>query len=160
VLYEQACVSRQHGDRASQPLLEVAVAGVLPSAAVLASVQRDALEALGWQLEATDGAAVLVRAVPAALAGRDPVAALVEYLDQLEVEERRSTADAAAAALACRAAVRAGDRLDLPQQRALLEALECAEQPQTCPHGRPTLLRLEHDALDRAFERPERGRRR
>ncbi|MCC6237759.1 MAG: hypothetical protein IT299_09315, partial [Dehalococcoidia bacterium] len=77
-----------------------------------------------------------------------------------EAEGRRATADAAVAALACKAAVRAGDRLDLPQQRALLEALERVEQPQTCPHGRPTMLQLGHEALDRAFGRPERGRRR
>ncbi len=101
-----------------------------------------------------------MRSVPVALAGRDPAHALAEYLDQLEAEGRRATADAAVAALACRAAVRAGDRLDLPQQRALLEALERVEQPQTCPHGRPTMLQLTHEALDRAFGRPERARRR
>ena len=53
----------------------------------------------------------------------------------------------------------AGDRLDAQQQRSLLRALEATEAPQTCPHGRPTMLSLTREALDRSFGRPERGRR-
>jgi DNA mismatch repair protein MutL len=160
VLYERVLRARASGAVESQPLLEVVVAPLAPAAALLAAKQRQALAALGWQLEPTDAAAMLVRAVPSALGDRDPRRALVDFLDQLEAEEQRSTADGAAAALACKAAVRAGDRLDAAQQRALLEALEAVEQPQTCPHGRPTLLALSHEALDRAFGRPERARRR
>jgi len=58
-----------------------------------------------------------------------------------------------AATLACRAAVMAGDPLDVEQQRALLRALEACETPHTCPHGRPTMLHLTTDALARSFGR-------
>src|SRR5690606_3395487 len=102
---------------------------------------------------ATDGAAVIVRAVPAALAGRDATRALRDYLDRLEAEERLSGPDRALATLACRAAVMAGDRLDGEQQRALLRALEGCETPHTCPHGRPTMLHLSRAALERSFGR-------
>jgi DNA mismatch repair protein MutL len=47
----------------------------------------------------------------------------------------------------------AGDRLELEQQRALLRALEACATPQTCPHGRPTMLHLSSDALARSFGR-------
>ncbi|MCC6237530.1 MAG: DNA mismatch repair endonuclease MutL, partial [Dehalococcoidia bacterium] len=124
VHYERLLEARTAGRVESQALLEVAVAPLAATAVLLALTHREALVALGWELEETDGAALLVRAVPVALAGRDAARVLAEYLDQLEAEGRRATADAAVAALACKAAVRAGDRLDLPQQRALLEALE------------------------------------
>ncbi len=161
VLYEAALARRGRGERASQPLLEAVVAALTPAQAALAASQGDALDAIGWVLDETDGAAVIVRAVPADLRGpdrADPVRGLREYLDRLEAEERLTGPDRVAATLACRAAVMAGDRLDAEQQRGLLLALEGCETPHSCPHGRPTMLHLSRAALDRSFGRPERSR--
>ncbi len=112
-------------------------------------------------VSATDGSALLVHAVPATLHGdavrrRDSLDVgrlLLEQLDAVEAEERLTGPDRVAATLACRAAVRAGDVMAIEQQRALLEALERAETPQSCPHGRPTMLHLSRAALERAFGR-------
>ena len=153
VRYEQ--LTRQRRTRAAepQPLLQAAVAPLSAALLALAQEQAEELRALGWELEPTDGAALLVRAVPAPLADGDPARALADYLDRLEAEQGLSAPDRAAAALACRAAVRAGDRLDGDQQRALLRSLEGTEAPLTCPHGRPTVLHLSSDALERSFGR-------
>ena len=153
VLYEQALAARQAGAPASQPLLQAVVAPLSAPQAALALAEADALGALGWTIEATDGAAVILRAVPAALAGRDAATALRDHLDRIEAEERLTGPDRVAASLACRAAVMAGDRLDAEQQRALLRALEACETPHTCPHGRPTMLHLSREALNRSFGR-------
>jgi DNA mismatch repair protein MutL len=153
VLYEQVLAARAAGQPAVQPLL-AAVAVSLPAAhAALVAEQAEALAAVGFTVEPADGAAVLIRAVPALLAGQDPERALLAYLERFEREDRLSGPDRAAASLACRAAVMAGDRLDAEQQRALLRALEATEAPQTCPHGRPTMLHLSTDALARSFGR-------
>ncbi|MBM4411139.1 MAG: DNA mismatch repair endonuclease MutL [Chloroflexi bacterium] len=153
VLYEEVRARIAAGERPSQPLLHSVLATLsAPQAALLAGGARD-LEAVGWQVEPADGAAVIVRAVPAALAGRDVARALADYLDRLEAEERLSGPDRAAATLACRAAVMAGDRLDAAQQRALLDALARCDTPHTCPHGRPTMLHLSRAALERSFGR-------
>ena len=102
-------------------------------------------------------AALMVKAILAAeyaeKTAKDAAAALREHLDRMDAEERLTGPDRAAASLACRAAVMAGDRLDAEQQRALLRALESCETPHTCPHGRPTMLHLSRDALDRSFGR-------
>ena len=153
VLYEQALATRTAGEPASQPLLAAVVAPLSAPQAALAAAEADALAAIGWGIEPTDGAALLLRAVPAALAGRDAVAALRDYLDRLDAEERLTGPDRAAATLACRAAVMAGDRLDGEQQRGLLRALEACATPHTCPHGRPTMLHLSRAALERSFGR-------
>ena len=153
VLYEEVRARIAAGERPSQPLLHSVLATLsAPQAALLAGGTHD-LEAIGWQVEAADGAAVIVRAVPAALAGRDVTRALRDYLERLEAEERLSGPDRAAATLACRAAVMAGDRLDDAQQRALLDALARCDTPHTCPHGRPTMLHLSRAALERSFGR-------
>ena len=154
VLYEEVLAARRAGHvAASQPLLTAVVTPLSASQASLAIAEASALADLGWVIEPTDGAAVMLRAVPAALAGRDASAALRDHLDRMDAEERLTGPDRAAASLACRAAVMAGDRLDAEQQRALLRSLEACETPHTCPHGRPTMLHLSRAALDRSFGR-------
>jgi len=153
VLYEQVLAARRAGAPASQPLLQAVVVPLSAPQATLALAEADELAALGWSIDATDGAAVILRSIPAALAGRDAGAALRDHLDRVEAEERLTGPDRVAASLACRAAVMAGDRLDAEQQRALLRALEACETPHTCPHGRPTMLHLSREALDRSFGR-------
>jgi DNA mismatch repair protein MutL len=156
VLYEQVLARRGAGEAASQPLLEAVVAPLTPAQAALAGAERAALEAVGWVLDETDGAALIVRALPADLHARDqadPARALMDYLDRMDAEERLTGPDRVAATLACRAAVMAGDRLEAEQQRALLRALEACETPHSCPHGRPTMLHLSRSALDRSFGR-------
>ncbi|MCA9851942.1 MAG: DNA mismatch repair endonuclease MutL, partial [Dehalococcoidia bacterium] len=69
VLYEQVLGRRQRGEQASQPLLEAVVASLTPSQASLAASVADGLAMIGWVLDETDGAALIVRAVPADLRG-------------------------------------------------------------------------------------------
>ena len=54
---------------------------------------------------------------------------------------------------ACHMAVRAGQTLNQPQMQGLLDDLMKAERPYTCPHGRPTLIRLTEKDLARLFKR-------
>ncbi len=151
VRYEQVRASRGRSE-ASQPLLEAAVVTLDPPLLALALETVDDLAALGWEVAETDGAALLVRAVPSLLSEQDPVGAFAGYLDRLQAEDG-ATPDRVTATLACRSAVRAGDRLDVEQQRALLAALERTEQPMTCPHGRPTVLHIDNGAIRRSFGR-------
>ena len=161
VLYERMQAARANRESLSQPLLAAAVVELSATQAALAQAIGDELTAVGWSIAATDGSALLVHAMPATLHGdavrrRDSLDVgrlLLEQLDAVEAEERLTGPDRVAASLACRAAVRAGDVMALEQQRALLEALEQAETPQSCPHGRPTMLHLSRAALERAFGR-------
>jgi DNA mismatch repair protein MutL len=50
-------------------------------------------------------------------------------------------------------AVKAGKALSIEEQRALLANLEQCESPRTCPHGRPTMIHLSVDMLERQFGR-------
>jgi DNA mismatch repair protein MutL len=57
------------------------------------------------------------------------------------------------ASLACHSVVRAGERLSEAEMRALVDDLAGCRNPMHCPHGRPTLVRLEADAIGRLFKR-------
>ena len=90
VLYERVRAQLAAGEAASQPLLQAVVAPLSASQAALAAMEAETLAALGWVLEQTDDAALIVRALPALLGDVEPGAALAELLDRMEAEERLS----------------------------------------------------------------------
>jgi DNA mismatch repair protein MutL len=97
-----------------------------------------------------------VRAIPNLLAGSDPAAALRVLVEEFEEDETPLHAEQEARIIArvCkRAAVKAGQSLSPEEQRALLFDLENCQSPRTCPHGRPTMIHLSVDILERQFGR-------
>ena len=162
---------------AQQALLDLAPVELSAAQAAALAEFAPALRALGWEADPFGERALRLRALPAALTrglggagadapARDPAARLTAVLDELaespaqdalgrkgEASEEPLRFDPAAAASACHSAVRAGDPLTPEAQRALLRALEACARPHTCPHGRPTLLRLPRDEILRRFLR-------
>jgi DNA mismatch repair protein MutL len=55
--------------------------------------------------------------------------------------------------MACRAAVKAGDRMSDPELTELVRLREDVERSSNCPHGRPTSVRLTIRELERLFKR-------
>lgn len=137
-----------------QPLLEPALLELDAIAAAALEEHRDHLDALGLEVEPFGERAYLVRAVPAGVGGGDVVAALRQLADQLAGERRVTDPFVrAAATVACHASVRAGMALALEEMRRLVEDLGRTASPRTCPHGRPTLVHLSTEAVERQFGR-------
>ena len=114
------------------------------------------LEELGYQVEIFGPNTFLVRAVPALLAGSKPSEALRSLVENFEEDETPLQAEREARLIArvCkRAAVKAGKSLSPEEQRNLLLDLEACHSPRTCPHGRPTMIHLPVDLLERQFGR-------
>ncbi len=72
---------------------------------------------------------------------RGPGASRIEFFNHL------------ASAIACRNAVKAGERLTQSSMEALLDRLARTENPFTCPHGRPTIITLSYEDLEKRFKR-------
>ncbi len=153
VLYERIR-ARRTGPPTVQPLLEPLVLEPTPVQAAALEAYRAELAALGFALEPFGERAVLIRAVPVELAGRDAARAVAEYLDAVAAEgPPPDRAERAMMTLACHAAVRAGKTLTLEEMRELVRLLEACESPQSCPHGRPTMVHVSAAALEREFGR-------
>jgi DNA mismatch repair protein MutL len=104
------------------------------------------------------GGAVAVTAVPAGLAPGDVEATLLGVAHAPEAGEgpaglRRALVEAAAAASACKAAVKMHEPLSAEEMQQLVSELFAAEQPYACPHGRPIVLKLADGDLERRFGR-------
>ena len=155
VLFERM-MSQRGGPIPSQALLEPAVIHLLPAQAILLAGQEALLEKLGFDLEPFGPSTYRVRALPALLAGADPTAAVRVVVEDFEEDEAPLQAEIEAKVIArvCkRAAVKAGQVLSVEEQRGLLRDLETTQSPRTCPHGRPTMIHLSVDLVERQFGR-------
>ena len=128
-----------------------------PREASVVAEQGEALAAMGFDAAPFGGATVKLSAVPAPLgrvadvdAFRETVAALAEGAS---VDDGR---DAVLADLACHPSLKAGDALSDDEAARLVERLGQCDQPFACPHGRPTVLSIDEEALIRGFERGSR----
>ncbi len=140
----------------SQALLSPALVELSPQSAQIITSQLPNLAHLGFQVEPFGPGAFQVRALPAILSRMDPAAALRVIVEDFEEDETplQSEVEARLAARICkRAAVKGGQTLSAEEQRALLSDLESCQSPRTCPHGRPTMIHLSVDLLERQFGR-------
>jgi DNA mismatch repair protein MutL len=94
-----------------------------------------------------------MRALPAALAASDPRRAVASFLDTMLEEGEGDRRDRVAMSLACHGAIRAGKTLSQEEMRELVDQLERSEAPNTCPHGRPTMIHMSAALLARQFGR-------
>lgn len=141
---------------ASQALLEPATIQLPPAGASLLQSQLDVLDRLGFQVEPFGPNTFRIRAIPALIVGADPQAAVRVLVEDFEEDETPLQAEIEAKIIArvCkRAAVKAGQALSVEEQRVLLSDLEACRSPRTCPHGRPTMIHLSVDLLERQFGR-------
>ena len=94
--------------------------------------------------------------MPALFMGSDASIALRALVEDFEEDESpmQNEVEARLAARVCKhLAVKAGQSLSNEEQRALLVDLESCDSPRTCPHGRPTMIHLSVDMLERQFGR-------
>lgn len=155
VLFEK--LMRQHDTKVpSQQLLEPVLIVLPPQSALLLEKQMDVLIHFGFDIEPFGPNSYRVRAIPALLSGSDPAAAVRVVIEDFEEDEAPLSNEIEARIIArvCkRAAVKAGKTLTQEEQQALLRDLENCQSPRTCPHGRPTMIHLSVDLLERQFGR-------
>jgi len=155
VLFEKLMHQRE-SKIIAQALLDPPLVTLAPAAAHLLANQLETLQRLGFQIEPFGPATFRILAIPALLTGSDPVAAVYVVVEDFEEDETplQAEIEARLAARICkRAAVKGGQALSNDEQKALLHDLEACQSPRTCPHGRPTMIHLSVDLLERQFGR-------
>ncbi|MEZ0396966.1 MAG: DNA mismatch repair endonuclease MutL [Anaerolineales bacterium] len=156
VLFEKLMAQHEQKNIPSQALLTPVVVELPPAGAKLLEEQFTILHHFGFDVQPFGPNAFQVRAVPVLFAGADPAAALRALVEDFEEDETplQNELEAKIAGRVCkRLAVKAGQVLSPEEQRALLNDLEACAAPRTCPHGRPTMIHLSVDMLERQFGR-------
>ncbi|QGG46824.1 DNA mismatch repair endonuclease MutL [Heliorestis convoluta] len=114
------------------------------------------LRDVGFILEHFGGYTFLVRAVPVTLPIGEEESYLRQFISKVmngSARDRRWVHKAALESLACQSAVKAGQRLSYSEMTSLLQALAQLEGTDTCPHGRPYLIRIGLKELEGKFHR-------
>jgi DNA mismatch repair protein MutL len=161
VMFEKLKSRIVSGSLESQRLLMPAVVNVDRSQVALLDDLKPLLSRIGIDAQAISPTAVAVHAFTSLLfeRGVDPVVFMSELLDKAANNSGSLPASDEAALhevldmMACKAAVKAGDRLQPDELAELLRARESIERASNCPHGRPTSLRLTLKELEKQFGR-------
>ncbi|MFH0942303.1 MAG: DNA mismatch repair endonuclease MutL [Chloroflexota bacterium] len=152
ILKEKLAAQLQVRGIVVQGLLEPVTFEVSPGEAAILGTHHHDLADFGFNLEPFGEGVFLVRAVPALLGGSWE-AALRELVASRLDGAGADWTEAALNLMACHGAVRAGKVLSHDEMRELVRELEKAELPNTCPHGRPTMISLSLSRIEREFGR-------
>ena len=155
VLYEECLLAFESKIMSSQTLL-------FPEEIEFAKDEYDILleifpylKQIGFKIREGDNSRIIVEATPADISWGDEKRIIKEIIDEF-ISTRKtysSYKEALAASFACKAAVKAGDLMANDEMVILINRLFSTEHPYYCPHGRPIIIQLSLDELDKRFER-------
>lgn len=156
VIYERALDRFQRGMRSSQQLL-------FPCTAVFSAADYSLIEetlphlaGLGFDIKPFGKNTVMIEGVPTDVRPGHEQSILEEMLSLYKEFRRDAPTDVRdnlAKSFSCKSAVKAGDPLSEQEMRSLIDQLFATRMPYVCPHGRPVVLRIPIDELDRRFGR-------
>jgi DNA mismatch repair protein MutL len=157
ILYHRLKAQHARGSRQIQGLLFPETFELPPAQALLLEEEIDHFRAVGIDIDPFGDRTFTVRAVPAIMAGVGLVSYFERALTEIAEVESRTDAgrinDQLLFTMACRSAIKAHHRLPDEELRALLADLRDAPLPFTCEHGRPTLVRISCNEIERRFKR-------
>ena len=159
VLYERIKKQLKSEEPASQRLLQPIALNLAPDEWLVLCDNRDLLDSFGFELEDLGGSSIALRSVPVLLKNPENAGFFIEILEKLKAIIKPAEADPydlkldAVAQTACKAAVKASDRLSFAEARALIEQMLALPNPFTCPHGRPAVVEMTRYEWDKKFKR-------
>jgi len=157
ILFEQALAGEQGVQTPSQQLLFPIVIELTPAEKDVVTSGREYFIRFGFEIEDFGGQAISISAIPAFVRDgmvEETIREMVRYLMSGESPDGfREPQKRFAAAFACGAAIKSGQKLTQEEMNTLLNNLFASENPYICPHGRPTLIRMSLDELSRRFLR-------
>ncbi|UCE07195.1 MAG: DNA mismatch repair endonuclease MutL [bacterium] len=155
ILYEQALKNFEQSKPVSQQLLFPQVVGLTPEEFSHIMEILPYLEKIGFIIKGFGGNTVVLEGVPSGLKISNSETLLNEIID--EYKKNKSTSldvrDNVAKSYSCKMAIKKGDPLTRDEMNLLIDQLFATQSPYFCPHGRPVIVTLSLDELDKRFGR-------
>lgn len=155
ILYDELMDYYQKQKVLSQRLLRPMALNLSPKEAVVLEEHQNVLENLGFEIEAFGENTVAIRAVPVVFSHTLDPTFFLDVLNNLETGSSKDLDNRheKIASMACKAAVKGGDKLTLTEATALINQLLKTQNPFTCPHGRPTIVKMSKYEIEKMFKR-------
>ena len=155
ILYERLMREVDIGG-GSQLLLVPLIVRVTPQDAIKLETYKEEIKAAGYDIEPFGETDYQIRAVPNVLGQPETRAAfleMVDHLGELRVLSTRQKRRDAILQMACKKAVKGGDKLSDSEISSLLKEMQKTGAPPTCPHGRPLVVVLSRTEIEKKFRR-------
>lgn len=155
VLYEEALIAFESTSMASQTLL-------FPENLTFSPDEFDALldvlpylEKIGFKVKKDGDSSIRVEAIPSEMGWGMEKSVIRDIIDHFLThrKEYSSFQEGLAASFACKAAIKAGDLLTKEEMQELVNRLFSTKHPYFCPHGRPIIVQMSLEELDKRLER-------
>ena len=155
IIYERINKRVRDGETLTQNLLIPIIVSLSASEMAVVENNLQTLESTGYDIEVYGERSIMLRGVPFVLGSPN---AKLDFIDLLQYAPngKRFTADechAEIALMACKAAVKGGDKLSNSEINALIESMLENEVSPTCPHGRPVYKLLRQRDIEKMFKR-------
>lgn len=156
ILYERVLANFENSLPAVQQLLFPQTLELTATDYALVRELEEQLRQLGFDLKLFGKNTVVIEGIPADVKVGNEKKILLDVLEEYKANEHADVIDARdrlAKSFACKAAIKAGDPLAANEMTALIEQLFLTKMPYVCPHGRPVVIRIPIEELDRRFGR-------
>lgn len=156
ILYEKALRAFDANMPFSQQLLFSQTIKVDPADFASLKELQPSLNKLGFEIRFFGKDTIVIDGVPQDVKPGSEVKILTEIIDEFrknQKERHQGEQDSLAASFACKAAIKAGDKLTEKEMRLLVDQLFATSTPYICPHGRPIVIKVPLDEFDKRFGR-------
>jgi len=148
---------RYKSKKIRQELAEPISLELSPSERIMLSSWQETLQDIGFDVSSFGGNTYSVRAVPALGRRLESAEAVHDILRDLFsrgiVSPGSTNKDEILKLLACKGSIKSGKELSFAEMRKLVEDLSSCNNPLTCPHGRPVMVTIDQNQLERLFAR-------
>ena len=108
----------------------------------------------GFEIELFGNNHIMIRGVPTIFGNPESEKFILQIIDNIDnLKNSYDLKDDKFASMACRAAIKANDKIHKVEMNKLLSQMETCENPFTCPHGRPTIVEISKKEIEKMFKR-------
>ena len=155
ILYDKLTAHMERGGTLSQVLLRPVAVTLNPVEQAVYYESSSFFAKLGFEVESMGDGILAIRSVPFIFGNGINPSVFLEILESLNSKgkDTKESENEKLAKIACKAAVKGGDKLTTIEADALISSLLSTPNPFTCPHGRPTIVKLTKYELEKMFKR-------
>ena len=155
ILYEKLMREVDTGG-GSQLLLVPQVVRVTPQDVNKLEIYKDEIKDAGYEIVPFGEDSYQIRAVPNVLGvpeSKEAFLEMVDHLGELRVLSTRQKRRDAILQMACKKAIKGGEKISMEEVNVLLAEMQKTGAPPTCPHGRPLVVIINKTELEKRFKR-------
>ena len=155
IMYEQLLSEHKNNIPATQGLLAPYVIETRANEFSLISLNLEFINQLGYEIEEFGSASFIVKGVPADIEFSTAQQLLKDIIENLDNKNDYKDYPTIKRIIgnSCKSAIKGNEKLNIKEMESLLKVLSKADNPFSCPHGRPVFIKLSQKDIEKMFKR-------